>query len=330
MGLSIAKNSIRLYSSFYVSDIIIASPMGLRMTTGAEGEADREVDFLSSVEMLVMMHTNTLEMQNWEHVREVVGAMNHLPTKPRDTDFSRVRMWNLAGLSKYRRQTIVCCEHSTPDIAAFTREHMHNARGRALLHWQYAGSLGCVIPSVKQVWHRLDLSKATKVMDKRSKYLARHVVPQLQAGATEDMPSQPHTLVVTPSYFEFVKLRNMMERSGMDFAPISEYSSQQDVSRARTLLFQGRVPQILITERFHFFNRYKLRGIRHIVFAGIPVHGRYYSEFVNFLEEASQSHATSVLVLFTRYEAAALERVVGTARVARLLNTEGKSTFVFC
>ena len=39
IGIGIAKKAIKLYSEFYSSDIIIASPLGLRTIIGAEGYA---------------------------------------------------------------------------------------------------------------------------------------------------------------------------------------------------------------------------------------------------------------------------------------------------
>lgn len=67
-GVSIIRSSMRLYAPFYSSDIIIASPLGLRTVLGAEGEKKRDFDFLSSIEMLVVDQTDVFLMQNWEHV----------------------------------------------------------------------------------------------------------------------------------------------------------------------------------------------------------------------------------------------------------------------
>lgn len=68
LGLAVLQKSIRLYAPFYSSDIIIASPLGLRTVIGAEGEQKRDYDFLSSIEILIMDEADIYLMQNWEHV----------------------------------------------------------------------------------------------------------------------------------------------------------------------------------------------------------------------------------------------------------------------
>lgn len=67
-GVAVLQKSIRLYAPFYSSDIIIASPLGLRTVIGAEGENKRDFDFLSSIEILIIDEADIYLMQNWEHV----------------------------------------------------------------------------------------------------------------------------------------------------------------------------------------------------------------------------------------------------------------------
>ena len=71
---------MRLYSDFYQSDIIVASPLGLATRLGeAPAEGDDEpsssgpADFLSSIEVAVVTRADVMTMQNWAHVK--LGAM---------------------------------------------------------------------------------------------------------------------------------------------------------------------------------------------------------------------------------------------------------------
>ena len=68
IGLSVKKNRLKLFTQFYSSDIIIASPLGLRTIIGCEGEKQRDYDFLSSLEMIIVDKTDVFLMQNWDHL----------------------------------------------------------------------------------------------------------------------------------------------------------------------------------------------------------------------------------------------------------------------
>ncbi|KAL4674826.1 hypothetical protein H8959_018760 [Pygathrix nigripes] len=79
IGVAILQRSIRLYAPFYSSDILIASPLGLRTIIGGEGEKKRDFDFLSSIELLIIDQADIYLMQNWEHVLHLMNHMNLLP-----------------------------------------------------------------------------------------------------------------------------------------------------------------------------------------------------------------------------------------------------------
>ena len=67
-----ARGAVRLFSEFYQSDIIVASPLAVATLLGeppAEGEAGAPSDFLSSIEVAVVLRADVLSMQNWAHVK---------------------------------------------------------------------------------------------------------------------------------------------------------------------------------------------------------------------------------------------------------------------
>ena len=96
----------------------------------------------------------------------------------------------------------------------------------------------------------------------------------------------------------------------------------------------GASPILLLTERFHFFRRHRIRGTRHVLFYGPPNVPHFYPELVNAISTqggggGSGVGAPTATVLFTRFDAPALERIVGSARVAGMAPEGAKTTFVF-
>ena len=58
IGIGLAKKSLKLYTSFDESDILLCSPLGLRMIIGDSVESHHERDFLSSIEVLIVDHVS--------------------------------------------------------------------------------------------------------------------------------------------------------------------------------------------------------------------------------------------------------------------------------
>lgn len=152
LGLCLTKKTLKLYTDYYNSDIIIASPLGLRLTIGAPGEKDRDYDFLSSIEVLIMDQAEIFYAQNWEHVMHFLDHLHLKPEKMLNTDFSRVRNWILSGLSKYYCQTLLFASHELPEFRSLYNNRMANYRGKVrTINAIETGTIRYVAVSVPQV-----------------------------------------------------------------------------------------------------------------------------------------------------------------------------------
>jgi U3 small nucleolar RNA-associated protein 25 len=129
IGLAVTKKTLKLYTDFYSSDIIIASPLGLRMVIGVEGEEKRDHDFLASIEMLIFDQMDIMAMQNWDHIIQIMENLHLQPAKSHGVDFSRVRMWTLNGLAKLYRQTLMFSAMPMPEMSAILSKYCHNYTG---------------------------------------------------------------------------------------------------------------------------------------------------------------------------------------------------------
>jgi hypothetical protein len=204
--------------------------------------------------------------------------------------------------------------------------------------------------------------------DARLAYLEHTLLKALQR------PEAAHTLLLVPSYLDFVAVRNLLARAaaaageegprakgkpwkgksknrarGKDgkrvsrkdddappqalFVCASEYTEAADVSRARGDFFEGRARVLLTTERFHFYNRFKLRGIHRIVCYSPPLHADFYAELSNLVEVEAATTAASGggsitnVTLFDMTDSQPLERVVGTTAAKRMLAPGDKRVF---
>ncbi|XP_033647113.1 digestive organ expansion factor homolog isoform X2 [Asterias rubens] len=322
IGLSITRKRLQLYTEFYKSDIIIASPLGLRTLIGTKGEKHQDYDFLSSIELLVLDQADVFLMQNWEHI---IHLMEYLHLQPRDShgvDFSRLREWTLNGWSKYYRQTLILSSVTTPEINSLFNKHCANFEGKVMVYNPpVTGSICQVITQLPQVFHRLQCQNFTEDSDQRFEFFLSKVFPQYQD------PGMLGTMIYIPQYFDYVRLRNYFRKKEIRIAQICEYTSQPNISRARLYIADGSRHILLYTERFHFFRRYKLKGIRNIVFYQLPTYPKFYSEICNMVESRQTTVEHNCSIVYTRYDAQKLAGVVGSSRCGHMLSSD-KDTYM--
>ena len=106
-----------------------------------------------------------------------------------------------------------------------------------------------------------------------------------------------------------------------------------EIARARNDFYHGKRRVMLMSGRFYFFRRYRIRGTRHVVFYTPPKIPQFYADIVNSMSSSSLTDSTaenSVTVLFDRYDSLQLEGIVGTSRCRRMLKKQNKPVFLFC
>jgi U3 small nucleolar RNA-associated protein 25 len=250
--------------------------------------------------------------------------------------------------------------------AAAARGLCQSRAGAARLMPRPRGVLGLVVPQIRQLFERFRAASPAAAADARFEHFKGAVWPRLAGGgrgvggfgggAAAAAAAGGGLLLFVPSYFDFVRLRNFLREEDADFAALSEYCDRGEATRARARFFAGasggaggggggggcRI--LLYTERAHFYHRYRVRGVRDVVFYGLPEHAHFYPELLNLLEEAgggagpggggsaaaAARHEATSTALFCRWDAPALARVVGEARSRRMLADKRTPTFMFC
>eukprot|EP00559_Dactyliosolen_fragilissimus_P002504 CAMPEP_0184864512 /NCGR_PEP_ID=MMETSP0580-20130426/15237_1 /TAXON_ID=1118495 /ORGANISM="Dactyliosolen fragilissimus" /LENGTH=797 /DNA_ID=CAMNT_0027363341 /DNA_START=34 /DNA_END=2427 /DNA_ORIENTATION=+ len=320
------KKHLKLFSEFYHSDLIIASPLGLKIALTDNEDADRDMDFLSSIEICLVEKCDILMMQNWDHVNTVLQCLNQQPKRTNRTDFSRVRHYFLSGHGSSWRQLIFTSRFEDPFInASFKRNSkcrvgVTNMRSRISVD---EASICKIQISLRQTFQRIPCDSISSQGNDRISYFSDKVLPKLLGTR------QKNTLVFIPSYFDFISVRNLLLKREASFVSITEYARVSEVSRGRARFLQGRKNIMLYTGRAHFFLRHHIKGAKHLILYGVPEHSEFYYGLVNMLSNDSNSdddESLSCLTLFTKYDSHALSRLVGTDNCAKMIRGE-KNTY---
>ena len=339
-GLKFTRKTLKFFAAFYSSDVIIASPLGLRRIIENEDVKKRDWDFLSSIEMVIVDQADAMQMQNWENVEVVFNHLNLQVREAHGCDFNRVRNWYLDGNAKHFRQSLVFAGYITPEINRMFNTSMLNMTGKAKFHRHHEGAITApevVGLGVKQTFSRFDAASPATDPDARFKYFTTALLPSLLRLPTPADGAQGILLFI-PSYYDFLRLRNFFATATLtqdiSFGTIHDYSEVSDQRRARSHFTSGKHSILLYTQRAHHFFRLRIRGVKRVVMYGVPDHPVFYQELVGgFLgtsvgEGRLSPEEAGVRAMFSGWDGLRMERVVGSGRVKNMLGGMG-DTFDF-
>ena len=319
LGISFQKKSVKLYSDFYKADIIIASPLGLRTITGTKEDKKRDYDFLSSIEMVILDSSETLLMQNVEHLETLFSSMNLFPERTRETDFSRLKTVYADGKAKYLRQTIIFSEINSVLLQKIFLRSSHNSKKLKVERTDRTIAISKVTSgTIKQVFYQINWNKIETAADDMFVHFCDEVLPELVSSKKTGI------CIYVASYFDFIRLRNYLEKKKKaSLAHLCEYTPDPDITRDRSDFYHEKASIILYTERLHFYKRLFLKGIKHIIFYGLPSISKTYHEMINQIDIRDRENATCIS-LYNKMEWVKLERIVGKKRSKKMIKSEKK------
>jgi U3 small nucleolar RNA-associated protein 25 len=172
---------------------------------------------------------------------------------------------------------------------------------------------------IAQVFHRFSCDRPAEQSATRLAFFLEEILPKFGDVLHN------RTMIFIPSYFDFVRVRNHFRTEKMSFSQICEYTPSPHVVRARSHFYHAQRHYLLYTERFHYHHRSKIRGLRHVIFYGLPHFAGFYSELLNMMESDTDVSCT---ILYHKFDAVRLEQVVGSARVQDMLSSQ-KATHLY-
>lgn len=122
------ENKIKFYESFEDADLIIASPLGIKLTKNQEGNKEEKIyDFLSSVEILLVDFAEVFTFQNISHLEEVLQVVNQLPKSNSNiVDINRIKDNYKDNYAKYLRQSIFVSHFKNLEIEMLIKNTCNN------------------------------------------------------------------------------------------------------------------------------------------------------------------------------------------------------------
>jgi U3 small nucleolar RNA-associated protein 25 len=241
------------------------------------------------LKLLLWMRLKLLLHQNWQHVKDIFSALNVTPVSPQHTDFSRVREGDLAGLVRFNRQTVIFSSYPDAEISSLVKKNCFNAPGGQVVirASKYIGSMSRVISTIRQSFFSLStglqpkssLQTVSDTDDARIEAFKSLVLPFLKprGKGEEKTAQQPRTLIFIPSYFDYVRLRNLLDAEDVEFSTCSEYSDDKDIATSRKSFRRGDSVSLLVTERFHYLSTCQILRCKTCCFLWSSLYSKFIS-----------------------------------------------------
>ena len=341
INISFFENKMKLYTPFDESDIIIASPLGLKLAKPSDNDKSfknsKVYDFLSSIEIFLMDFSEVFIYQNMEHLNEILSFLNKSPKNNQNiVDINRIKENYANNYGEYLRQNIIISQFKCIDIDAAINDICKNINGKILLNGPYDNQITLLKNEFEEKYRLLssdnyeiryefkilrDLKKDEEDFEEKFNYFTKNIWQNLYESF------EKHTIIFVSSTFDYMILKSFFKKKSKSVCFISEDTDKRDWQRNRLFFEQGKYKFLLYDERAHVYKKINLKFAKNIFFYSLPEDPMIFNEMIHLIDpvnynqnlekynyESKQNEIQkygSVIALVTPIEKYNLEKILG-------------------
>ena len=342
MGINISffENKMKLYAPFDESDIILASPLGLKLATPSDTDKtfknNKVYDFLSSIEIFLMDFSEIFIYQNMEHLNEILSFINKQPKNNQNiVDINRIKENYANNYGEFLRQNIIISHFKCLDIDVSINEIMKNINGKVLFDGPYENQPELIKQEFSEKYNYMNSKnyeiryefkilrdlKGENDFDEKFNYFTKNIWQNLYESF------EKHTIIFISSTFDYLRLKSFFKKKSRSVCYISEDTDKKDWQRNRLYFENGKYKFLLYSERAHVYKKINLKFAKNIFFYSLPEDPKIFNELIHLIDpvnynnnlekyniESEQNQIQkfgSVIALVTPVEKYNLQKILG-------------------
>ena len=297
INFSFFDNKINLFTPFEESDIIIASPLGLKLTS--PNEKDKTVknkkvyDFLSSIEILLMDFSEVFIYQNLDHLDEILSFINKIPKNNQNiVNINRIKDNYSNGFGNLVRQSIIISHFKSIDLDVLINEYCNNINGRIIINENCINQIEKIKKDFSEKYPNASINdievrfefkilnnlKGEDDYDDKFNYFTKNIWKNLYESFDR------HTIIFVSSTFDFLRLKSFFKQKSKSVVFISEDTDKKDWQRNRLFFEQGKYKFLLYDERAHVYKKINLKFAKNIFFYSLPEDPKIFYEMIDLID----------------------------------------------
>ena len=304
LKFSFFDNKLDLYTSFDESDIIIASPLGLKLASptsdsnsnsGSDNFKNKKIyDFLSSIEILLVDFSEMFIYQNIEHLNEILTFLNKPPKNNQNIiNIDRIKETYINNYSIHLRQSIFVSEFKTLDIDILFNEHCNNINGKVIFDEMYVNQVDKIKNDLSEKYSSLHKSKEYEIRfefkmlfglkgendyDDKFNYFTKNVWHNLYESFDK------HTIIFIASTFDYYRVKSFFKQTSKSVCFIFEDSDKKDWQRYRKYFEDGKYKFMLFSERGYVYRKINLKFAKNIFFYSLPEDPKIFYDMIQLID----------------------------------------------